>query len=73
MPTRYQITQPNLMIKALIFDFDGLILDTESPELRAWQEIFAEHGYELNLDLWADLVGPPRGYSTCRHDSLARL
>jgi beta-phosphoglucomutase-like phosphatase (HAD superfamily) len=50
------------MIKALIFDFDGLILDTETPELQAWQEIFAEHGHELNLDLWADLVGRPRGY-----------
>ena len=50
------------MIKALIFDFDGLILDTESPELQAWREVFAEHGHELSLDLWADLVGRPRGY-----------
>ena len=50
------------MIKALIFDFDGLILDTESPELQAWQEVFIEHGHELKLDLWADLVGRPRTY-----------
>jgi HAD superfamily hydrolase (TIGR01509 family) len=50
------------MITALIFDFDGLILDTESPELQAWQEVFAEHGHKLDLDLWADLVGRPRGY-----------
>jgi len=50
------------MIKALIFDFDGLILDTESAEFQAWQEVFATHGHELRADLWADLVGRPRTY-----------
>jgi HAD superfamily hydrolase (TIGR01509 family) len=50
------------MIKALIFDFDGLILDTESPEFQAWQEVFTAHGHELRADLWADLVGRPRTY-----------
>jgi len=34
-----------MMIKALIFDFDGLILDTESAEFQAWQEVFASHGH----------------------------
>ncbi len=28
------------MLRALIFDFDGLILDTETPEFHAWQEIY---------------------------------
>ena len=50
------------MIKALIFDFDGLILDTESPELQSWQEVFAAHGHELQPELWADLLGRPRTY-----------
>jgi HAD superfamily hydrolase (TIGR01509 family) len=50
------------MIKALIFDFDGLIIDTESPEFQAWHEVFARHGHELSRDLWADLVGRPRTY-----------
>ena len=48
------------MIKALIFDFDGIIIDSESPELKVWQEVFAEQGRELGFDLWADLVGRPR-------------
>ena len=48
------------MIKALIFDFDGVIIDSESPELQVWREVFAEHGRELGFDLWADLVGRPR-------------
>jgi HAD superfamily hydrolase (TIGR01509 family) len=50
------------MIKALIFDFDGLILDTESPEFQVWQEVFAAHGHELRAELWADLIGRPRAY-----------
>lgn len=45
------------MLKAIIFDFDGLILDTETPEYIAWQEIFAEHGCELSLDMWGQVVG----------------
>lgn len=44
-------------IRSLIFDFDGLILDTEFPELRSWQEIFRRHGCELSLEDWAHCVG----------------
>jgi HAD superfamily hydrolase (TIGR01509 family) len=51
-----------MRIEAVIFDFDGLILDTESAEFEAWQEVFAEHGHELSLGLWADLIGRPRSY-----------
>lgn len=50
----------NPMIKALIFDFDGIIIDSESPELLAWQEVFAARGRDLDLHVWADLVGRPR-------------
>ena len=45
------------MIKALIFDFDGLILDTETPEFHVWQNIYREHGYELPAEKWASIVG----------------
>ncbi|QBD78574.1 HAD family hydrolase [Ktedonosporobacter rubrisoli] len=45
------------MIRALVFDFDGLILDTELPELLAWQEVFAEYNLELPLEKWALCVG----------------
>lgn len=47
------------MIKAVIFDFDGIIIDSETPELTAWQEVFAAHGRDLALELWADVVGRP--------------
>ena len=45
------------MIKGLIFDFDGLILDTETPSFQAWQEVFEHYGCELTLETWADCIG----------------
>lgn len=45
------------MIKTIIFDFDGLILDTESPIFRSWQEVYQEHGCELTLEAWAPNLG----------------
>jgi len=46
-----------MSIKALIFDFDGLILDTETPEFRVWQAIYHEHGRELDPADWGRIVG----------------
>ena len=45
------------MIKALIFDFDGLILDTETPEVFVWQNIYKENGFELPVEEWEKTVG----------------
>ncbi|MBY8999208.1 MAG: HAD hydrolase-like protein [Candidatus Thorarchaeota archaeon] len=38
------------MLKALIFDFDGLILDTESSLFEAWREIFDEYALEIHME-----------------------
>jgi len=51
-----------MTIRALIFDFDGLIIDTESTELRAWEEVFLEHDCDLSPDVWADCIGRPPGF-----------
>lgn len=45
------------MIEALIFDFDGLILDTEMPSYQAWRETYAAFGLDFPLDRWALRVG----------------
>ena len=45
------------MLKGLLFDFDGLILDTETPEFISWQEVFQRHGCELRLETWAQYIG----------------
>lgn len=44
-------------IKALIFDFDGLILDTETPDYETWCSIYQEHGFELPRDEWGKIIG----------------
>ena len=45
------------MLKALIFDFDGLILDTETPEVLVWQSVYKDHGFELPVDEWQKTIG----------------
>lgn len=55
-------------IRALLFDFDGTIVDTEGPILRAWQEVFEEHGHALTLDEWSACVGTVGGF-----EAVARL
>jgi HAD superfamily hydrolase (TIGR01509 family) len=45
------------MISAVIFDLDGLIFDSETPEVLAWQETYARYGLEFPLDRWLLNVG----------------
>jgi putative hydrolase of the HAD superfamily len=47
------------MVKAIIFDFDGTIMDTESTAFRIWREIYETYGHELTIEKWADCVGVP--------------
>jgi HAD superfamily hydrolase (TIGR01509 family) len=58
------------MLKALIFDFDGLILDTETPEVLVWQSIYKEHGFELPVDEWQKTIG---GYGISTFDAAEHL
>ncbi|MGD0558259.1 MAG: HAD-IA family hydrolase [Streptosporangiaceae bacterium] len=37
-------------IKAVIFDFDGVLLDTEATLLAAWQQEYRWHGLELETE-----------------------
>ena len=46
-----------MTVRAFLFDFDGLLLDTELASRAGWQLLYREHGHELPTDLWATLVG----------------
>ena len=46
-----------MKIGGLLFDFDGLLVDTETPSRLVWEELYQRHGHELPRDQWATLVG----------------
>ncbi len=58
-----------MVIRALVFDFDGLILETEMPAYQAWVEIYREFGHELPKDLWLEYIGREGNW----FDALAHL
>ncbi|HEX7620303.1 MAG TPA: HAD-IA family hydrolase [Anaerolineales bacterium] len=58
------------MIQALIFDFDGLILDTETPEVQIWQDLYTRYGQEFPLDEWVRTVV---GSTVANLDPVAQL
>ena len=50
-----------MAVRALILDFDGTIVDTETPWYRAWQEVYAGFGEDLPVAEWARTVGTAEG------------
>lgn len=59
-----------MKIKALLFDFDGLILDTETTEFHVWQAIYREYGQEMLPETWGQVIG---GYGISNFDGAIHL
>lgn len=53
--------------RAVIFDFDGLILDTETPIFEAWRAAYRRHGQELGMERWQHSLGTANGFDPYRH------
>jgi HAD superfamily hydrolase (TIGR01509 family) len=59
-----------MRLLAILFDFDGLLMDTESSMLASWQHEWRQHGLELDTTaFWADHGGD---VSQERYADLAR-
>lgn len=56
--------------KALLFDFDGLILDTETSEFLVWQKIYREYQQEMLPETWGQIIG---GYGISNFDGAVHL
>jgi HAD superfamily hydrolase (TIGR01509 family) len=59
------------MTSALIWDFDGTIVDTETTLFQAYAETFALHGHELDRLRWVEVIGTDNDWDPL-HD-LAQL
>src|SRR5688572_30485674 len=46
-----------MTLEAVVFDFDGLIIDSEWVIYESAAAAFAAHGHELPLEAWATVVG----------------
>ncbi|WFE28404.1 HAD-IA family hydrolase [Solwaraspora sp. WMMD791] len=59
-------------IVAIVFDFDGLLMDTETTLVDGWRHVWAAHGLDLELDGW---FWPGNGGNCTDHrlDRLAAL
>ncbi|MBT8038554.1 MAG: HAD-IA family hydrolase [Verrucomicrobiae bacterium] len=43
--------------KAVLFDFDGVILDSEWPIYQSWKRLFEREGFELKQDDYVQCIG----------------
>ncbi|HYM97117.1 MAG TPA: hypothetical protein VET26_07445, partial [Candidatus Sulfotelmatobacter sp.] len=61
------------MIRALIFDIDGVILETEEPIYRSWLEVYEAHGEALPFEKWIQTVGSTNALFHPQHHLEERL
>jgi HAD superfamily hydrolase (TIGR01509 family) len=56
-----------MTLAALVFDFDGLIVDTENPGFISWEELYQEFGVTLGIDDWRHATGYVGGFDPGVH------
>src|SRR3954468_2624770 len=47
----------NMLPAAVIFDFDGIVLDSETPEYESHRRIYERCGVPLTVDEWCGVIG----------------
>ena len=55
------------MIKGLVFDFDGLIYDTETCDYEALQWLYGQYHQELSLEIWGQCIGTAHEFDPVVH------
>ena len=53
----------NMKLKGVIFDMDGVLMDSERFSIRMFQELFAEMGLEFYLDYFISIMGTTPAYA----------
>ncbi len=58
---------PVATIAAVVLDFDGLIVDTETPVFEAWLAAYRRRGCSVGLDEWQHCLGTHGGFDPLAH------
>jgi HAD superfamily hydrolase (TIGR01509 family) len=58
-------------LRAVLFDFDGTLWDSETAVFGVFRELFAEYGNELTLPMWSAAIGTVGGFDP--YSELQRL
>ena len=45
------------LLRAVVFDFDGIVLDSETPEYESHRRIYERCGASLTVEEWRDAIG----------------
>jgi len=56
-----------MSIEAILLDFDGLIVDTETPIFEEWCSVYRSKGVQLELDVWQHSLGTQGGFDPYAH------
>jgi HAD superfamily hydrolase (TIGR01509 family) len=54
-------------VRAVVLDFDGLIVDTETPIFEAWLEAYGRRGRSIGLEEWQHALGTHGGFDPLEH------
>jgi HAD superfamily hydrolase (TIGR01509 family) len=49
-------------LRAVLFDFDGTLWDSETAVFRVMRDLYRRHGQELSLETWAGAIGTLSGF-----------
>lgn len=53
-----------MAFRAVVLDFDGVILETEEPAYLAWKQVWQAYGQTFSLETWAGCIGTDQDGST---------
>lgn len=54
-------------LRALVFDLDGVIVDTESAEFDSWRRVYEHHQALLDFDAWSVCIGTQNAFDPYEH------
>ncbi len=49
-------------LRAVLFDFDGTLWDSETAVFGAMRHLYRRHGHELSLETWSKAIGTAGGF-----------